>query len=101
MKAGHKRTHRNRPSHLRPSKSKDFLKKIKDNTMVDYLTRLRILNPASQLHSQLNEPRREGGFVRLAHAREEFTAPVLNKGKAFELPTKKTSQSTKKRQKSG
>jgi hypothetical protein len=50
--------------------------------MVEYFTQLRIMNPAAQLGSNLNEPRREGGFVRLAHAREEFTAPVLTKGKS-------------------
>ncbi len=67
-----------RPSHLRQSKTDGFLEHVKDNTMVDYFNRLKIINPAAEL----NEPRREGGFVRLAHAREEFTAPVLTKGKA-------------------
>ena len=50
--------------------------------MVDYITSLRVMNPAAKKESELNAPRREGGFVRLAHAREEFTAPVLTKGKA-------------------
>jgi hypothetical protein len=70
---------------LRKSKTEGFLEKIReDNSMVEYFTRLRIMNPAAQLISGLNEPRREGGFVRLAHAREEFTAPVLSKGKSVE-----------------
>lgn len=66
--------------------------------MVQYFTNLRILNPAAQLTSSLNEPRREGGFVRLAHAREEFTAPVLTKGKSV-TPPRKTSKA-KRRKKS-
>ncbi len=57
--------------------------------MVDYFTRLRILNPAAEREKSLNIPRREGGFVRLAHAREEFSAPVLNKGKYFNSKNKK------------
>jgi hypothetical protein len=73
-----------REAHLRKSKTEGFLEKIRNNSMVEYFTRLRILNPAAQLMSKQNEnePRREGGFVRLAHAREEFTAPVLTKGKS-------------------
>jgi len=68
-----------------PSKSKDFLERLHESeAMVEYLTRLRILNPAAKLLSNPTEPRREGGFVRLAHAREEFSAPVLSKGKAAE-----------------
>lgn len=67
---------------IRKSKSRDFLKNLKKNSMVEYLTELRVLNPASSLRASLNEPRREGGYVRLAHAREEFTAPVLTKGKS-------------------
>ncbi len=50
--------------------------------MVEYFMNLRIMNPAAQIRSDLNEPRREGGFVRLAHAREEFTAPIITKGKS-------------------
>jgi len=43
---------------------------------------LRIMNPAAQIHSELNGAHREGGFVRLAHAKDEFTAPVITKGKS-------------------
>lgn len=65
------------------SKSGDFSEKIKDNNpMEEYFTRLTILNPAARQGMPLNEPKRKGSFVRLAHAREEFVAPVLNKGKA-------------------
>ena len=78
---------------FRKSKGKDFLKHVKENTMVDYMTRLKILNPPAE-HT-LNEPRREGGFVRLAHARDEFTAPVLSKGKAA-LARMKKEKETKK-----
>jgi hypothetical protein len=67
---------------LRRSKTANFLKRIRENSMVEYFTQLRIMNPAAQLTTNLNEPRREGGFVRLAHARDEFTAPVLTKGKS-------------------
>ncbi len=71
-------------SHLRQSKTEDFVERLKNNnSMVEYFTRLRILNPAAQLMSTGEQPRREGSFVRLAHANEEFTAPVLTKGKAF------------------
>lgn len=67
---------------LQQSKTPDFLEYIKNNnTMVDYMTKLRIMNPAAEIKKNLNEPRREGGFVRLAHARDEFTAPKLSKGK--------------------
>ena len=69
--------------HLKKSKSGDFLERFRrDTAMVDYLTSLRVLNPAAERGKTLNEPRREGGFVRLAHAREEFTAPVITKGKS-------------------
>ncbi len=68
---------------VKSSSKEEFLKKVRENNpMVEYITRLNIMNPAAKALSQLNEPRREGGFVRLAHAREEFTAPVLNKGKS-------------------
>jgi hypothetical protein len=68
---------------FRKSKTPNFLEKIReDNSMVEYMTKLRVMNPAATLTRQLNEPRREGGFVRLAHANEEFTAPVLTKGKS-------------------
>lgn len=69
-------------SHIKPSKTENFLERIKENTMVEYMTQCRILNPAAQLMTSLNQPRREGSFVRLAHAREEFTAPVITKGKS-------------------
>jgi hypothetical protein len=70
-------------SGLKPSKTPGFLKKLREeNPMIDYFTRLTILNPAAQRLSPDNQSRREGSFVRLAHAREEFTAPVLTKGKA-------------------
>jgi len=68
---------------FRKSKTEGFLEKIReDNSMIEYMTKLRVMNPAATLTRQLNEPRREGGFVRLAHANEEFTAPVLTKGKS-------------------
>jgi hypothetical protein len=77
-----KKTSRRKKAPLRQSKTSGFLKKIRsDNSMVEYFTQLRIMNPAAQLTRNLNQPRREGGFVRLAHARDEFTAPVLSKGK--------------------
>ncbi len=77
-------------SHLRQSKSKDFLKRLQqENSMVEYFTRLTILNPpAARLLSPETETRREGGFVRLAHAKEEFRAPVITKGKSARKPTK-------------
>lgn len=78
-----KKVAKGKGSHLRQSKTDDFMEKIrKDNSMVEYFTKLRILNPAATLMSPENQTRREGSFVRLAHAREEFTAPVLTKGKA-------------------
>jgi len=74
-------------SYMRRSKTAHFLKRIlTDNSMVEYFTKLRIMNPAAQITSNLNEPRREGGFVRLAHAREEFTAPIITKGKSVTPP---------------
>ena len=57
--------------------------------MIEYVTNLRIMNPAAKLQNELNAPRREGGFVRLAHAREEFTAPILSKGKSVTRMKKK------------
>jgi hypothetical protein len=84
--------------HLKNSKTKNFLERIRsDNSMVEYFTQLRIMNPAAQLTSNLNEPRREGGFVRLAHAREEFTAPVITKGKSVALRTKRISKAGKRK----
>ena len=77
-------------SHLRKSKSGDFLERFrKDTAMVDYLIGLRVLNPAAERGKELNMPRREGGFVRLAHAREEFTAPIITKGKSVSSKSKK------------
>jgi hypothetical protein len=73
---------------IQKSKTKNFLKRIRENSMVDYFTKLRILNPAAQLMTDSNEPRREGGFVRLAHARDEFTAPIITKGKSVQGSTK-------------
>ena len=79
-----------RAPHLKQSKSGNFLERFKnDNSIVEYLTNLRVLNPAAERGKDLNEPRREGGFVRLAHAREEFTAPVLTKGKSVSRKSKK------------
>ena len=69
--------------HLRKSKTVNFIENIRENnTMIDYMTRLRVLNPPSAALMSPEGPRREGGFVRLAHANEEFTAPVLTKGKS-------------------
>ena len=77
-------------SHLKKSKSGDFLERFRrDTAMVDYLTSLRVLNPAAERGKSLNEPRREGGFVRLAHAREEVTAPIITKGKSVARNAKK------------
>lgn len=85
------------PGHLRHTKGDDFLKKLhEDNSMVEYFTRLRILNPAATLLKSLNEPRREGGFVRLAHAREEFTAPILTKGKSVQTKERKKGRAKRK-----
>jgi len=87
-----KRRATTKTNHLRQSKTADFLEKIRENnTMIDYMTRLRVLNPpAAALMSKDDPtaPRREGGFVRLAHANEEFTAPVLTKGKSVASATK-------------
>ena len=78
------------PQTVKSSTKEEFLKSVrKRNPMVEYISQLRILNPAAEITSQLNEPRREGGFVRLAHAREEFTAPVLTKGKSVSAKKKK------------
>ena len=82
-------------SHFKKSKTENFLENLRSNSMVDYFTELRILNPAAQLSTNLNEPRREGGFVRLAHAREEFTAPIITKGKSVEALKKKTNSRKK------
>jgi hypothetical protein len=70
---------------FRKSKSPDFLEKFKNSTaMAEYFYSLRIMNLAADRTKSLSEPRREGSFVRLAHAREEFTAPVLTKGKSVQ-----------------
>lgn len=83
-----------RKGHVRQSKTDNFLENIRENnSMVEYITQLRIMNPAAQLTTNLNEPRREGGFVRLAHAREEFTAPVLTKGKSVSSQLNQRSKS--------
>ena len=83
---------------LRQSKTENFLEYIrKNNSMVDYIMNLRIMNPAAEVKKDLNEPRREGGFVRLAHAREEFTAPKLNKGKYFLSQQKKAKAKKRKK----
>ena len=72
-----------RAKHLKPSKSDDFLERLRnDSSMIEYLTKLRMMNPAAERSQSLNPLRREGRFVRLAHAREEFTAPLLTKGKS-------------------
>lgn len=80
-------------SHLRKSKTDGFLEKFKagrsGDAMVEYFMNLRVMNPAAKRLTELNEPRREGGFVRLAHAREEFTAPILTKGKSVTPPAPK------------
>jgi hypothetical protein len=102
-KRGGKSSKRKAPdrSHIRKSKTDDFMEKFKSGrateAMVEYFTNLRIMNPAAKLISGLNEPRREGGFVRLAHAREEFTAPILTKGKSVTPP--KAARPRKKRRK--
>ena len=57
--------------------------------MVEYFTRLTILNPAADVREKSPESRREGAFVRLAHAREEFTAPILMKGKSVIKSTRR------------
>lgn len=66
---------------IRRSKSDDFLKQVRQAGMIEYLIRLKIMNQAS-LRQEPQIPRREGAFVTLAHAREEFVAPVLSKGKS-------------------
>ncbi len=83
-----KKAKKSSKSHLRHSKTDNFLESVRSNSMVEYFTRLRIMNPAAQLKASLNEPRREGSFVRLAHAREEFTAPIITKGKSVTPPLK-------------
>lgn len=76
--------------HLKKSKSPDFLERFKkDQSMVEYLTQLRIMNPAAERNVLMNKPRREGRFVRLAHARDEFEAPKLSHGKSVETSKKK------------
>lgn len=103
-KTATKRSPKKRPplskaSHLRQSKTEDFINRLKqNNSMVDYFTRLSILNPAAKLVSP-GETRREGSFVRLAHAREEFTAPVLTKGKAV-IAAQKEALARRKKQES-
>ena len=73
----------NKTKGLKKSKTPDFLEKLKkNNSMIEYITSLRIMNPPALLQSKADEPRREGAYVRLAHAREEFKAPVLTKGKS-------------------
>jgi hypothetical protein len=73
---------------FRKSKSPDFLERKKtDQAMVEYLTRLRIMNPAADLSS---DKARDGRFVRLAHANEEFPAPVLTKGKSVSNPSNRS-----------
>jgi len=68
---------------FRASKTENFLENIRtNNSMIEYITKLRIMNPAATLQSSPGDPRREGGFVRLAHARDEFEAPKLSKGKS-------------------
>lgn len=76
-------------SHLRQSKTDDFLEKLRsNNSMIEYFTRLTVLNPpAAKLMSKDSGGKREGAFVRLAHAREEFTAPVITKGKSARKPS--------------
>lgn len=85
------------PKGIRKSKSEDFLKRFsEDQSMVEYLTELRIMNPAAEIKKGLNTPRREGAFVRLAHAREEFTAPVITKGKSVQKAVRRNSTSKRK-----
>jgi hypothetical protein len=68
---------------IKRSKTENFLENIqKDNTMIDYMINLRVLNKASQFLSDSNKSSRDGRFVSLAHANEEFTAPVITKGKS-------------------
>lgn len=70
-------------SNVKSSSKADFIESLKtNNSMVDYMSRLSVMNPAAKMEKDFNKPQREGAFVRLAHARHEFTAPVLSKGKA-------------------
>lgn len=83
-----KKTAKKRPakqSHLRQSKSSDFLEKIREhNPMVEYFSRLTVMNPPAEASTESSAQKRDGGYVRLAHAREEFSAPVITKGKGAE-----------------
>lgn len=66
---------------IRKSKSENFLEKFhSDRSMIEYLARLRMVNEPARTVSLVS--RREGRFVTLAHAREEFSAPVLTQGKS-------------------
>lgn len=50
--------------------------------MVEYFTRLTVMNPAAS--KEKDAPKRDGRYVRLAHANEEFEAPVFTKGKSVQ-----------------
>ena len=66
---------------FRKSKTENFLEKfLSDYSMIEYFTRLKMVNESARSVSPAS--RREGRFVTLAHAREEFTAPVLTHGKS-------------------
>ncbi len=86
-------------ANVRKTKSKDFLKRLgEDNSMVEYFTQLRIMNPPAEIRNGVSVSHREGGFVRLAHALEEFTAPVLSKGKSVQTAVRrKTKRPPKQR----
>lgn len=67
--------------------------------MIEYMTRLHILNPAAKLMSSESKERREGGYVSLAHAREEFKAPEISKGKGAAAEEKKKKRKNRNPQK--
>lgn len=68
---------------VRNSKSRGFLKKIeKENPMLQYFSDMGLLNAAAESSSLLNPTDRKGSFVTIAHAKSEFTAPVITKGKS-------------------
>jgi len=68
------------------SKTKGFLKQLrKNNSMIEYLIRLKIMNPAATLLSSESGNKRDGSYTSLAHANQEFKAPKLSKGKVVEM----------------
>ncbi len=79
-------------SHLRRSKSENFLEKLRSRKegdhipMLEYFTRLSILNTPSLRDGA---PKKAGRFVKLAHANDEFEAPILTKGKSVSREKKR------------